>query len=530
MKRGLLKQVFLLTPLWVASLVLAGDLPPRKSNVIVISGGGDEKADKSRYVNNVRDAVPAFRAALPGSDLTLIAADGVGEAKKWSQLASDLSIPSEKLRPASKEVVQGQIIESSKGLVAGDSLTLYITDHGSSPDNDSETRKIASSLTGQELASKYPGFASLTPEEQNKIRYAIYDRIFKEQRVKHRNANPLSAGVVLWGSSLTGVELLEMLKRVPPGVKVKLVGVQCYSGMLNEVASRLPNACASASTDYRTVNYSSGEKSYFSDGFTDGLASAGRAATLDGAHRAGVAVDFLNGGRAQISSAYFAERAVLRAGVPESVADARIKAGMDRSLAVRALELFTLIEDGTLEGASEEALQALLSPPTRVASVPTGECTTSAGDSPFAMITKINGKLKQLMSGTLDPDQGDELQLATDEALQGLKKLWPDLKLVVGNYRTKRAAIVDEWQRLVAAGQADAEVTEEGKTSTQRAIFTQRFEKLRKEFELRILNTGVVPFYRDLKDAVVLQKFEQLATPEEKAKYKSLRTCETEPL
>ncbi|NBT36363.1 MAG: hypothetical protein EBT03_12660, partial [Betaproteobacteria bacterium] len=440
---------------------------------------------------------------------------------KWSELSTELGLQSGKTRPASREILEEQVIAASKGLSAGDSLVLYVTDHGSAPDDDAKTREVTQELVTQEIKSKYPNFETLEGEEQGRIRTELYDRIFREQRVRHRNANPLSAGIILWGSKLTGESLVEVLKKVPEGVKIKLVGVQCFSGMLNEVASRLPGACASASTDYRTENKSTKEKSYFSDGFTDGITQAGILPTLEAGHRAGVAADQINEGRAQISSAYFAERVVNRAGVSEELAYERIKSGMDRTLAVRTLALFTMIEEGAIEGSTESELRKLLAPPSADV-VPASECGSPGAESGFAIIESLNAKLKSLFAG--DTRLEDPEDAAVRAALSGLKSKWPELTSLVKYYRERRADLIAEWEKVTAAGDPDV-----GGPPTPRAVYTKKFEELRTGFERQILKTGILPYYRDLKDAMVLQQFKSVATAEEKAKYESLRRCETEP-
>jgi len=165
----------------------------------------------------------------------------------------------------STQDVENAIKLAVSKLKSGESLTLFVNDHGSSPNSVNE---------------------------------------------------PLSSEIVLYGGTVTKLppqlshsDLMNLIKKyVPQENNVKLVGVHCFSGGLHSIAFNLPNVCSAASTDFRTPTKTTGEINLYGKGFWNEVRSKTINLTGNGktnlyeAHLAGTMMDTENEGRGELSS------------------------------------------------------------------------------------------------------------------------------------------------------------------------------------------------------------------------------------
>jgi thiol-disulfide isomerase/thioredoxin len=164
-------------------------VPDRR--ITILSGDGSDPA-----------ADLALREPQPETDFWLVAGTRLGQAFRTPTTFESSAVPGFALRPATKVEVQRWFAAAGLRLRGGDTLLLYVTDHGTK--NASDTRDNRITLWGK-------------------------------------------------GEGLSVTELREQLSRLDRGVNVVMLMSQCYSGSFAGLASRdagLPsgNVCGYFST------------------------------------------------------------------------------------------------------------------------------------------------------------------------------------------------------------------------------------------------------------------------------------------
>jgi thiol-disulfide isomerase/thioredoxin len=161
------------------------------ARIAVFSGDGADPA-----------ADLATREADLPADFWLLPHGKVGVLLRPGVVYVDSTIEGFPLRPATREALRGWFAEEGSGLVPGDSLLFYVTDHG-----------------------------------------------------EKQSTDPSENTITLWGETLGVGELGELLALLDPEVRVVMVMSQCYSGgfahaILPEDATQLPagNRCGYFST------------------------------------------------------------------------------------------------------------------------------------------------------------------------------------------------------------------------------------------------------------------------------------------
>ncbi|MEW6272004.1 MAG: C13 family peptidase, partial [Thermodesulfobacteriota bacterium] len=191
----------------------AARLDPARVQVVLVNGGGTRAGNYQSHVVHLRALLEVLEAAgVPRERITVFASDGddpaadlatrelLPEGKGWllegTQLEATLGRPMEyvsttvdgqTLRPATPEAVRAWFAREGRELRPGDTLLLYVTDHGT-PNRD----------------------------------------------------DPTNTRITLWGDkqSLSVRELGESLAELEPGVRVVMLMSQCFSGGFAHLARR----------------------------------------------------------------------------------------------------------------------------------------------------------------------------------------------------------------------------------------------------------------------------------------------------
>jgi thiol-disulfide isomerase/thioredoxin len=191
-------------------------VPPGRPSLhaLLINGGGSPEANFSSHLGHLRQMLAVLgRAGVPPDQITVLNADGADPAPDMvvrdpdpegfqvlagtplgERLAPGLAIESSSLPgvralPATRATVDRWFAQARTRLHAGDTLLLYVTDHGSQNPRD-----------------------------------------------------PLDNKIVLWGrhESLSVRQLRTLLDRLPPRVRVVALMSQCFSGGFSRLVRPLP--------------------------------------------------------------------------------------------------------------------------------------------------------------------------------------------------------------------------------------------------------------------------------------------------
>lgn len=223
------------------------------SQTLIISGGYGADLDDPWYrtISKI-----GFEAETARDRSVYVAA----KDNKW-----DFPISGKRFPARSEADIEEAIKKAASNLKRGDSLFLFITDHGGAPSSETD---------------------------------------------------PLSSKIVLWGPdawsmpAITHKKLLSLLEKyVPKDASIKLAGTHCFSGGLHSVAFALPNTCSIASTDFRTPSLTAYDKN---KSYTYGLwqeikekrfdLDGDNKTSLQEAHLDAIVTDTENENRSDISS------------------------------------------------------------------------------------------------------------------------------------------------------------------------------------------------------------------------------------
>ena len=197
--------------LLVVSLALAATsshaaepVPPQRLHVLMINGGGDRENNFASHLSHLRQLADALeRAQIPRDHVTILASDGsspapdlavrepdpegtwllegtaVGELLHHTTSFENSTIAGYSLRPATRAELRRTFGELKKRLQPGDTLLVFVTDHGTANPRD-----------------------------------------------------PLDNRISLWGAneSLSVRDLRALLARLPAHVRVVMLMSQCFSG------------------------------------------------------------------------------------------------------------------------------------------------------------------------------------------------------------------------------------------------------------------------------------------------------------
>jgi hypothetical protein len=179
-----------------------------RTHALLINGGGSAKKNYQSHVLHVHELVDLLVArGLPEQHISVFASDGTDPAPdlavrereldehywliKRLPVSAKLGEPmryvnstfgSHAVYPAQKAALETWFENAAGSLAPGDTLLIYVTDHGN-----------------------------------------------------RNNKDPTDNSIVLWGEELSVRELGELLRRLPPGVRVVTLMSQCYSGSFANV-------------------------------------------------------------------------------------------------------------------------------------------------------------------------------------------------------------------------------------------------------------------------------------------------------
>ncbi|MEB2285311.1 MAG: hypothetical protein B6D46_12810 [Polyangiaceae bacterium UTPRO1] len=235
------RVVLLLLALWLPAVgcvvhagepgvrtMTAGVPPPAPGHLhaLLLNGGGRKEINYRSHLHHIRRAWELLRAdGVPAANITVFSADGADPAPdlairesddvrgfwilpQWTQNALrapityvDSAIPGVTLRAATKDALRAWFAGAAARLGAGDTLLLYVTDHGEKNEKDLANNTIS-----------------------------------------------------LWNDKLGVAELREMLAAFDPDVRVVMLMSQCFSGSFANVidpdadAAPAGNVCGYFST------------------------------------------------------------------------------------------------------------------------------------------------------------------------------------------------------------------------------------------------------------------------------------------
>ncbi len=202
--------------LWVCGRGLAADEPPRapaKTRAILVNGGGSSTSNYLSHFHHLQDMMKALRdRGLTPDTIDVFSADGEdpkpdlvarGSAPEdfWLIQGTAMGIALRqsdstnsvwegvKLHPATKGELRRWFVSAGKSLRPGDTLFIFVTDHGNKNDEDPDNGSIA-----------------------------------------------------LWNESLSVLEFRALIGYLRPGVRSVAVMSQCYSGAFAEAMSPLNEA------------------------------------------------------------------------------------------------------------------------------------------------------------------------------------------------------------------------------------------------------------------------------------------------
>lgn len=195
----------------VAGRGRADPVPPDRLHVLIINGGADPRQNYQSHLLHVRELVTLLgRGGLSPEQIAIFSGDGadptedlavreLAEPDFWllrgtklerplgpPTLHANSTVSGIELRAATPDVVRTWFAEARGRLVAGDTLLLYVTDHGTKNPKDSSNNEI-----------------------------------------------------VLWGArqALSVDELRDLLVLLDPGVRVVALMSQCFSGAFARIAT-----------------------------------------------------------------------------------------------------------------------------------------------------------------------------------------------------------------------------------------------------------------------------------------------------
>ncbi|OQW47228.1 MAG: hypothetical protein A4S09_15660 [Proteobacteria bacterium SG_bin7] len=170
----------------------------------------------------------------------------------------------------SKEDVEALLRASTKDLKPGENVTIFINNHGGSPNSLKDPKSAAVLLYKDPL-----NILTRTPK-------------------------------------ITHTELEGLIQKyVPKSTKVNLVGIHCFSGALHHISFSGPNICSSSSTDFKSRTNTPEETNAYGRGFWNELENKNFDLNKDGktslyeAHLSALSHDPYNNGKGELSSITF---------------------------------------------------------------------------------------------------------------------------------------------------------------------------------------------------------------------------------
>jgi hypothetical protein len=231
--------------------------PAWSQKAIILSGGGLN--DQPRYENISKIGFETY-SANKEIDIFIIGSDG-----KWPWINKNKIMPA-----TTKKDILKKIKETLKSLKDGEVLDLFVTDHGIS-----RTTRKGMPLVDTAIILK-----------------GINDEEFNEEKI------------------ITHQELADVIQNYKPkNSVVRTVGIHCYAGGLNHMASYTEGTCGSSSTNDKNLTYSSDAFNHYGFGFFEALKNHSKY-SINEAHFKAMKNDLINNGRAQLSSQAFIENLI----------------------------------------------------------------------------------------------------------------------------------------------------------------------------------------------------------------------------
>jgi hypothetical protein len=361
------------------------------------------------------------------------------------------------MHPAtSKADIENLIRSMATHLKPNDTFTIFVNDHGDPP--SSENSPITSSIV---LYSPTNGFRPSPPK-------------------------------------LTHAELAEILsKYIPPSVHIKLTGIHCYSGGLHDIAFKLPNACASSSTDFRSITDTTGSINLYGKGFWEELGNRRFDINHDGktslyeAHLAGFALDSADDGRGEISSMAYVD-SVLK----EGAYDEKYSWGLWR--------LFTKV----FSSPKKEKIHLVCEYDPHLVDLNKIESVANALNQ-----ISIQPLTQASQPGSLPPQLQTVYQWADRDWKENKSKYLASLRGLQADYLNLKR----EWNGLGPIDQRQ-----------KRGEYTKKFDELEARAKARL--AGFFATYRLMENMDRVGRFLRRATAPQKKTFARLLQCEWEPL
>ena len=467
------------------SLFLFGSAVKAETKYLLVDPGASKTANYYRYYNDVRRAYETLKSQ--NKPTTVIGKDGTWKlAQQDTESLSSFALTESGKRntPSSSAVpVYPPLSGSARGisdimgsmdkmnLKPGDTVFLYLTAHGGPPSNV---------------------------------------------------ADPSTATVVGWNEEFEFNQLAEALKKLPPGVKVKLVSTTCFSGGIHSIARQLPNVCSSSTTNH-LYESSSGDFQEFR--FNRGLWDA---------FRKNKQVSFAEANL----EAFKADDANMNLGRLSSFdyIDWTLKTGPYKNPKVDTPSRWTDTDNGRTWQTINK-YRGVFPADAEILSkkVDTSSCSSSVQND-LANLTRLTETLNELSQQAIAQDlknranrQPAQMRTIFNDVIDDMKKNGPKYLQISNQYQQKYKELMARWNAHKAKFKDSWGITKwwygEG---DERA-------KIQKEFDVLKANSQ-----RDLKQYSFnhqmlerldrLDEFNKKATPAQKQKFVSLLQCEWEPL
>ncbi len=296
-------------------------------------------------------------------------------------------------------------------------------------------------------------------------------------------------------------KFLEMInKLVPKETPVRIIGIHCFSGGLHSIAFSRPNTCTSASTDFRTPTYSEEKFNLYGKSFWEEFyrkdfdLDHDNKTSLFEAHMGGFTHDDNNESRADVSSFAYVD-SILKEG-PYVEQDSWLKRVFDDPSEV-AVPNFNYLVCSLLPNFDEE-------------------------------IKKLKGVADIL--DKIAPTQ--QMPKDSEKVMQQIPTASKNLfKLAIEDYQAnheKYQKILSDLRDAISEFRRNWEAVEEKQKDGKRAEFTTAFAKL--DMQYRQEMGKFIPTYYLMNKMKKVERFLNIATPDQKKKFTELMQCESAPL
>ena len=311
----------------------------------------------------------------------------------------------------------------------------------------------------------------------------------------------------------------DLTKSVPAGASVKLIGIHCFSGGLHEVAQKLPKACSVASSTYdrSTVSPVDGTMNVYGDAFLSetrlhhfDLNGDGKTSLMEG-HLAALSKDSLNLGRQNLSSF-----------------DYVLKTLKEGPYAAGRVAFDVNLQESESQSHARQFRQMIDAEPPAATAPPATPAPPPLKDLPDlpALPPALQSQFRKIDQFASEHDMKRTDSIPVVAAQTRLQEVRRDLE----KKRTVLEAIKQEYNVAKARQATQAEldqITISYRVHQRGAdLLNQKVEQLQEQIPL----ASFAGYQHWLSNVEALNRFYQRATPQEKAKFEALWACEQEAL